>query len=108
MVILRFFKNKKLIGAKEFYSDSEAEAIGEKWLKKARSFHPGYFYHYEMLTPVYLIPEKPTLDGNINVSRYVEASKAVCYSDRLPRMELIFRKTTFGLEENSQWDELIM
>ena len=95
MVVLRFFKNNRLIGAREYPTDQEAERIGRAWLKKTRLHYPDEHYFFEMLCPVDLIAGKKTLEGEQTYQRFTNIRAAVCSKTELPRMEILWRKTRF-------------
>lgn len=105
MVVLRFFKNNKLIGVKEYPNDEKAEHIGKAWLKKGRENFPMNVYYFEMLIPTFLIEGKKDLQGNPTYSRFSTLAKAVGSRNEPPKIEVIFRKHKFdnGMYKG-EWD----
>ena len=104
MVVLKFYKDAVLIGAKEFLTDEKAEEVGMAWLKKAHKLFPDHIYHFDMLQPIYLIEGKKTLGGEKTYQRFNSISKALCSSNKKPKIQLIFRSTRFTGKMPEDWE----
>ena len=104
MVVLKFYRDKALIGAKEFLTDEKAEKIGQAWLVKAKKEFPAFEYHFEMLKPTFLVRGKKMLHGEYEYKGFSSISDAVSASNHRNRIEIVFKTAIFGDLGFDSWE----
>jgi predicted N-acyltransferase len=96
MVVLRFFKNKKLIGLKPYANSEKAEEIGHKWIKEAYKRNGFAFYEFQILVPFYRVYGKKLLDGTKTFSEY-ESLLEILKEESIPEIRVLFRNKALDI-----------